>query len=127
MSPPRRGGDQKARRAGRASAKEIAKAGIDQDKAGKDQGNRKPGFRLLAAGELWPLGRGAFESGDIAAWLAGTGWVDFDVRCFARAAHLVIIALVDALDDGFRGLGLALLLQQRLVLFEEGLCFRRQG
>src|ERR1035441_1571820 len=106
------------------SPQKISKTGIDDDEAGKDQGDGKPGLCLRTTGGLGAMGWRTLEGGDVARHLSDRMSLDIG-RC-AGTAHLLIIAFVDEMDGGFRCLRLGHFLQKRLVAIEERLRLRGQ-
>src|ERR1700744_525606 len=87
------------------SAKKVTNPRIDDDEAGKDQGNRKPGFCVRTACSLGPLRRRTFERGDIVR-RPPSDRMCLDIGGFADPAHLGVIAAIDEMDGGVRGLSL---------------------
>ena len=51
----------------------------------------------------------------------------FDIGRFADAAHFGVVAAIDEVDGGVRGLRLRHFLEQFLIAHQEGLGFRGQG
>src|ERR1700680_3930681 len=74
------------------SPQEISKSCIDDDEAGKNQGDGKPRLCLRASGGFGPLGSRTLERGDVTGRLAdGMG---FDIGWLAAAAHFLVLAFV---------------------------------